>query len=382
MPEEEEEEELHREKKSQDTRDDNSSPPQWYLNSLLPAMGYLDFTNALDFPANVWNSMPLPFFAKVLMAIGGSIAILSTFFAFWDLRRSRRNIAMLRHERRKLLKEKTKGGMQQAWLAVNARELGWEYIDRMAMDVFMALAGILVGTGCLMAIRGDIPAVYLASNVLSGYLGNSFVALYALMNISWSVFMWRRAHLVHVAETKVKEKIDAEILGRLREHARGHKLYATVSGVTMFVSGVGSEVSSTKWEGYVVLIPAVLGSVFCNWYWRYWLGYDRLSYQDREVQMAAEDVQSRLQCVMEVREMLSGKNYTDIDFEQVELQENETLRSLLSDLGASEILDMPAEKWTQHERRKMIDGLRLRLRGEERFLLELYGYYIHQTGHE
>src|SRR5690349_11906469 len=68
-------------------------------NDLLLIVGYLEFFNALDFPANIWNSIPVPTFAVGLMATGGSIALLASSFAFFDFRRSWRNIKLLRKER-------------------------------------------------------------------------------------------------------------------------------------------------------------------------------------------------------------------------------------------------------------------------------------------
>ncbi|KAF7198464.1 hypothetical protein HII31_00203 [Pseudocercospora fuligena] len=269
-----------------------------YRNSLLPMAGFLDFFNALDFPANVWQENPLPIFAQVLMGLGGSIAILSTSFAFWDLARCRRNIIFLRQERAYLNRkrcEKTLLPIEQAWLDINFRELGWEVIDRMLLDIFMAIAGILVGTGCLMAIKGDIPSVFLASNVMSGYLGNSFNAAYGLVNAAWSIYMFRKAHVHDQAVARAKKSIPTEVQEKLKKHSRRHKIYATVNGVSVIISGVGSEISSTLWWGYVILIPCIAGSIFCNtFYWRLCLGYDRASIRNTPV-MSDSEVRHQLE---------------------------------------------------------------------------------------
>nr|POF04855.1 hypothetical protein CFP56_75287 [Quercus suber] len=153
--------------------DDEAQISGRYLNNLHPAVGYLDLANALDFPANVWNSIPIPVFALVLMGLGGSIAILTVGFAVWDYQRSRRNITFLQAERAWL--DRQLAGladaksdaklMLQAWQYISFRELGWEAIDRVLMDVSMGVAGILVGTGTLLAIHGDNHAIFMASNL-------------------------------------------------------------------------------------------------------------------------------------------------------------------------------------------------------------------------
>ncbi|KAF4617092.1 hypothetical protein G7Y89_g15056 [Cudoniella acicularis] len=71
-------------------------------NSLLAGVGFLELANAGDFAANVWNEIPVPIFAVVLMAIGGTLALALSFSAFQDAILSRRNILLLRDERRYL----------------------------------------------------------------------------------------------------------------------------------------------------------------------------------------------------------------------------------------------------------------------------------------
>ncbi|EME38406.1 hypothetical protein DOTSEDRAFT_39417 [Dothistroma septosporum NZE10] len=291
------------------------SPVPKYRNSLLAVIGYLDLTNALDFPANVWNQVPVPLFAKVLMGIGGGIAILSTAFAFWDMVRAWRNNTFLRGERAHLKRKRRSRVItlvEQAWLGINERELGWEVLDSWLLDAFLAVAGILVGTGCVMAIRGNLHPVFLASNILSGYLGNSFYALYAVINTAWCFFMWRRAHACEGAVKRAEREVGAKMMTALKKHAMRHKMYAIGNGATILVSGVGSEISSTKWQGYVVLIPCVLGSIFCNYFWRYHLGYDRDSFQHRYSNDNI-DVSRRLQELIEVHEALMHGSAAYVD---------------------------------------------------------------------
>nr|POE92330.1 hypothetical protein CFP56_70401 [Quercus suber] len=260
--------------------------PGRYRNNLHPAVGYLDLANALDFPANVWNKIPIPVFALALMGLGGSIAILTVGFAIWDYRRSRRNVEFLKAERAWLESRLARSAcldlhirlMLRAWQDISFRELGWEVIDRVLLDVSMGIAGILVGAGTLMAIRGDIPAVFEASNLMSGYIGNSLVVFYAFVNLLWSGYLFRRARSHHSA-IRNADRIPAQLRDSMIRHGRRHEWYAALNGSAIAISSVGSMISATMWQGYVVLIPCVVGSVYCNWFWRKRLGYDRESAQ-------------------------------------------------------------------------------------------------------
>ncbi|QIX00463.1 hypothetical protein AMS68_005980 [Peltaster fructicola] len=255
-----------------------------YKNNLLWQVGFLELSNALDFPANVWNQIPTPLFAAVLMGLGGSVAILWSIFAFWDMHKSLANIRLLRSERRFLKRWQREVDTEdtlatsclvQAYIDVNTRELGWEVIDRVMLDVCSGISGILVGTGALMAIRGDIDEVFWVSNLLSGYIGNSFLAPFALLNVFWAGFMWMRAG------GESKELVDGlapfshELRSKVRRHGRKHRLYAVLNGATAVVGCVGSIMSATLWYGYVIIAPCVVASVFANLLWRHRMGYDR-----------------------------------------------------------------------------------------------------------
>ena len=74
--------------------------PRYQLkNSLLAAVGFFELANAGDFPANVWNTVPVPPYAIALMAVGGTLALCMTYFAYRDARLSWYNLKGLRCER-------------------------------------------------------------------------------------------------------------------------------------------------------------------------------------------------------------------------------------------------------------------------------------------
>lgn len=390
-----------------------------YRNNLLPAVGFFELTNALDFPANVWNQIPAPLFARVLMGIGGSVAALWTVFAIWDLCRSWRNIRFLWRER-KYLKERRRVILAQndgeteslrlvdSWMAVNFRELGWEYIERTIMDTLMGLSAITVGAGTLMAIRGDIPAVFKASNLLSGYIGNSFNAVFALINTGWTILMWREARKHSLAVSAASVSIDPKLRIRLKAHAREHQFYAILNGVSVLVSSAGSLISATLWPGYVVIAPCVFTLVFSNLFWRHKLGYDRRPFQSW-VDTQCFDVLARLKMLDAINRTLRISRESPISLENCMMAEEkpssaaivqflqehgllDDFYSLLRSRYTTNAVSVTTDKaspsgappFVTYDHAAVMDAansclqkLEIRhFRDEERFLLELYGCYL------
>lgn len=366
----------------------NTVPEPIYRNSLLIPIGLLDLTNALDFPANVWNQVPIPTYSLILMGLGGSIALLAISIAVWDMLRCRRNIAFLRHERACLLRA-DKRLIERAWLRVNTRELCWEVIDRFFLDFFMAVTGLFVGTGTLLAIRGADRTIFHVSNILSGYLGNSFLAFYALVNGVWSGVMFHRARR-NAASVK-RSRVERGLAGLMKRHAWKHQIYAVVNGTTLVVSGVASIVSATMWQGYVVQVPCVVVSLGVVCFWRLGLGYDRLSWQ-RRCGIGEGGLELRVRAVIRVRTALEGegrRSFTDIIG-----GDGGNVADFLRDLGLREDFEARLAQLTpssQDEEEKESEerfsqavnqcieaaGVRI-FRYEERFLLELYGYHLRE----
>ncbi|PWY75466.1 integral membrane protein [Aspergillus heteromorphus CBS 117.55] len=261
--------------------------PPWYRNSLLASVGFLEFANAGDFAANVWNDVPIPLYAKIFMAIGGPLALLISIAALRDGILSWQNVRILQEERRYLfllrlqhLNPPATTPVDQASvrlidrrLGVGYRELGSEVIDRIVMDLFLGIGALLVGTGTIMAIWGANSYIYFISNLLSGFVGNGFAAAYGVLNAVWSIYLiWRfrghdRACMSSTALTPFRD--------RLHRRFQYFIWHAVVSAITGLVAGAASMLTCRMWWGYVMLIPCMLLEVGCNQFWRVLLGYDR-----------------------------------------------------------------------------------------------------------
>ncbi|KAJ6022725.1 uncharacterized protein N7446_013076 [Penicillium canescens] len=251
-----------------------------FRNSLLASVGYLELANAGDFAANVWNEVPVPKFAAVLMGIGGTLALGMMFVAIQDYRLSWRNVKLLRAERAHLQrlrqyhdKNAELAQLIDSRISVGFRELGTEVVDRIVMDVLMGFGAVLVGIGTLMAIGGANPRVYKASNLLSGYIGNGLAALFGLLNAIWSGFLIHRFRM-HDAAVYAREPSD-DIRRRLHTRFRRFQWHASINGLNGLVAGAASMVTAERWWGYIVLIPCIISLILCNYFWRKKLGYDR-----------------------------------------------------------------------------------------------------------
>lgn len=251
-----------------------------FRNSLLASVGYLELANAGDFAANVWNQIPVPTFAAVLMGIGGTLALGMVLVAVQDFRLSWRNVLLLREERTRLQrlreyheKNPELRSLLDSRLAVGIREIGTEVVDRLVMDVLLGSGSVLVGVGTLMAIGGANHRVFEASNLLSGYIGNALAALFGLVNAIWSGYLIYRFYQ-HDKAVLGREPSD-DIQRRLRTRFRRFQWHAFVNGLNGLVAGAASMVTAERWWGYVVLIPCIISLILCNYFWRQKLGYDR-----------------------------------------------------------------------------------------------------------
>ncbi|RJE23116.1 hypothetical protein PHISCL_04563 [Aspergillus sclerotialis] len=258
------------------------SQPQ-FKNNLLAGVGYLELANASDFAANVWNQIPVPKHALILMAIGGPVALLMTLVAIYDFRLGLANVRLLLEERRYLHRLRAEYAAKEdsrmvrildCRLGVSYRETGTEIVDRIAMDGLMGIGSVLVGVGTIMAIWGRYPTVFLTSNLLSGYVGNSMAAIFGLTNALWSGYIiWRFQRFYPVLRNDESTMLGLKI--RLQTRFRRFQYHAIINAINGLVAGAASMVTATMWWGYVVLIPCVISLILCNYFWRWKLGYDR-----------------------------------------------------------------------------------------------------------
>lgn len=278
------------------------------LNNVLFSVGFLDLASASDFAANIWNEYPVPSYAKALMIIGGLLALAISLFAIKDFRLSYPNYAFLRSERQFLKSQRKQisplhddaGFMARdldSCLEVNFRELGGE-VARLGMDAIMGFGVFLVGIGTLLALGGENWRIFHASNLLSGYIGNSPIALYGLMNSAWSIYIWKRTYKHSQAGRK---NLRGRKVGELLERRiRLLRLYSALYGVSGFFTGVGSLISSTMWFGYVISFPWIIAAIFCNYLLRERIAYDRPSIVDlqRNTQFTKDSITEELEILL------------------------------------------------------------------------------------
>ncbi|KAK3985243.1 hypothetical protein QBC44DRAFT_385081 [Cladorrhinum sp. PSN332] len=301
-------------------------------NNLLAAVGYIELANAGDFAANVFNMRPIPIYAITLMVIGGTVALGMIYFVIKDTRLSWQNIQGLRAERKFLLQAKqkqveacnnNKGGRNggsgrnddssartlECLLHVNYRDLGAEVIDRLGMDVLLGCGALMVGAGTYLAMGGEDPVVFDASNLLTGYIGNSPIAFYGLVNMGWSAFVWLRAKHHGLAVTAASgANLDARVKRRLKRRTRRVQLHGMLNGVAGVVAGAASLVTATHWWAYIILGPCILISGYCNRLWRHHVGYDRPLFM-REMEFTEDEVVEALKQVDDVLQRIGYQSH-------------------------------------------------------------------------
>jgi hypothetical protein len=233
-------------------------------------IGFLDIANSGDFAANVFNHVPVPVYAIVLMAVGATVALSMSFFALRDAKCSWENVKLLQQERKLL---KAMDSDKAAELEINHRDLGTEIFDRVGVDIAMGSGAFLIAIGTYMAIGGANRKVWFASNLLSGYVGNALPALYGLCNVGWSINVWIRAHeQVCAVSIHLQDGVAKKLLllrgRRIQEHA-------ILTAIVCLVSGALSMVTPTHWWPYPVLLVCGLAFLYSTWVYKTQIGYER-----------------------------------------------------------------------------------------------------------
>jgi hypothetical protein len=295
-------------------------------NNLFAAVGFLELANAGDFAANVWNEVPVPVYAIVFMAIGGCSAFVLSICAFFDSRKAWRNIKFLRQQRESFKTQKqspennasTRG--LDVLIEVTTRELRVEIINRYVMDLLMGGGAMLISIGTFMAMGGANPRVWLASNILSGYLGNAPIALYGLLSSIWAAMVVIKMR-AHVAVAR-KDLQGSSVLPMLRRRCFNVQLFFIINGTANVLGGVGSMLTAERWWAYVILIPVIISSIFCNIWWRHRVGYDR-PYISNISHMDLEMITETLEATSQLRQTIhtsAGNNLEQI-FDMASLRE-------------------------------------------------------------
>jgi hypothetical protein len=127
------------------------------------------------------------------------------------------------------------------------------------------------------------------------------LALYALVNATWSLYVWIKVRQHGIAGAKALNEGMAAVL--LKRRVRAAQMYAAINGVTGIVAGAGSLITATMWWGYVMLIPVIISSISCNYIWRHKIAYERPLLQ-RRLEMSKASLLTELEFIVLVRQTL------------------------------------------------------------------------------
>ncbi|KAK0661675.1 hypothetical protein QBC41DRAFT_33489 [Cercophora samala] len=317
-------------------------------NNMLPALGFVELANAGDVAANVYNSTPIPITIVLCMVAGGTACFSLLFFLIYDAMRSWKNICGLRGERRFLQNlqrpddgqqdlerrntnpsiartfsgsdtrgsSEEKGGGKGAsssdahdaaarnwartldcFLHINSQDLHSEIIYRFGMDIIIGVGILMVSAGTWMATRGEDPYLFDVSNLLTGFLGNSPLAFYAVINMLWAVYLdkvQRRKTRIVASSLYPDFPPGVSYIGDRLEHmistrANYLQIHVLLNGLPGLIAGAMSLATATQWWAYVVLIPCIVNSVMANRLWRHKIGYDRPFLTDIDLKPLGRD---------------------------------------------------------------------------------------------
>ncbi|KAH6604386.1 integral membrane [Trichoderma cornu-damae] len=288
-------------------------------NNLYRVVGFLELANAGDFAANVWNQYPVPVYATVLMAIGATFAGIMSVLALLDSRRAWRNVQFLRNQQRELKEARASRAAKSqptrdldVLLSVVYRELGTEAVSRCGLNMFMGVGAVLISVGTYLAIAGANDGIFLASNLLSGYIGNTPIALFGTVNTFWACYIFFKAQ-GHI-NAAAKAIPGTRAMALVKRRSRNVQIYSSINGIATIAGGAGSLITATRWWGYVILIPVILASLFCNYWWRTRAGYARRDLVPSGVSiMNADELSTALEFAARAGVMIKEQKKTPIN---------------------------------------------------------------------
>lgn len=311
-------------------------------NDLYRAVGFLELANAGDFAANVWNEYPVPVYATVFMAVGATFAGIMSVYALLDSLRAFRNVKFLCKQRRELKEARACRAAKSlptrdldVLLSVNFRELGTEGVNRWALNMFMGVGAVLICVGTYLAIAGANKGIFLASNLLSGYIGNAPIAIFGAINSGWAFYIFCKAQ-GHINAAK-KAIPGTQSLALIKRRSRNLQVYTGINGTATILGGVGSMITATRWWGYVILIPVILASVFCNYWWRTRAGYSRRGLVPYGLSIfSVDELSTALEFAARAEAKIKGQKKTPINSF---VQDPSSLRSVLTFIQEQELLE-------------------------------------------
>jgi len=198
------------------------------------------------------------------VALGGTLALTISIFAFRDAFLSRENIR----------NSEKNGGLVGTKGRSGSRDLS--RFGQSARYEFPGTGHRICGTSgnghCdgirshhgwhwyFLAIGGANPRIFSASNLLSGYIGNAPLHFFGLCNTGFSVYVWRRAHRTRQGSDQRSEVCDVSPSDSQSQDTccyichHGSHSWLRLHWLLL-----------QHWEGYPVLIPCIISSIVCNY---------------------------------------------------------------------------------------------------------------------
>ena len=256
-----------------------------------------------DIGTNLHFGAVLPPSLIALLAVGGgAVLVFGTLPAAHQVISGVQNLARLRGEHQSLVRaqarlnapaapgsvHRTAEGLHDArcrvaaQLSLNARDTRSEAVQRTTAGACFAVGSLMTGTGTFLLpgfIAPQIAALGFWSNLLTGWLGNGFIAAYGFVELGLQGWTYHQAKIAQ----KVCDDVDLNIIWHdsidvnalVRERLHTIKSQAVLTGVSAMGIGIGGLLTAITLFGYVALIPAALLRMYSSYHEQQYVGYTR-----------------------------------------------------------------------------------------------------------
>lgn len=176
---------------------------------------------------------------------------------------------------------------QDAWniaaqLDLNRRDCAAEKIQHLLGDSCIAVGSSMTGVGTFLTPGFLAPAsagTALAANLLTGWLGNSFIAGYSLAEAGWEVWTYYRTgelqEICQTADLNATWDEGTDVNRLVAERLTAIKDQAVLTGISAVGLGAGGLLTAVTFYGYAVLVPFAALRFYADYRGRIDVGYVR-----------------------------------------------------------------------------------------------------------